>query len=124
MKIHYIKNNIEHNKKVFYYNNLIPKKESADINEDGSIVCGCSLLPISSNIWSITGDKIERKIDYVINRRKMSISVESRAPVNGWVDVSNSIIRNVSSVLVDKGGFVRVAIGDFQGFMKKEKGII
>jgi NAD+ kinase len=80
-----------------------------------------SILPIDSKLWSITGDKSNRKIDYVIKPRKTKISVTSRQPVSVWVDGSNTIIKNVNSVTIKKGIDVSVGFLNIKDFIKKRR---
>ena len=82
---------------------------------------GGVVLPLSSNLWSITGDKTNRKIEYVIKPRKMVITFESRTPVSVWVDGSNNIIRDVYQVELKKGKAVTVAFGNYFEFQKKRR---
>lgn len=80
-----------------------------------------SIIPLSSNLWSITGDKTNRKIEYVIKPRKTSIKVDSRTPVTVWIDGSNKIIQNVKEVVVSKGTSVQVIFNDFHTFKTKRR---
>ena len=82
---------------------------------------GGVVLPLSSGMWSITGDKTNRKIEYVIKPRKTLITTKSRRPVTVWVDGANHIIKNVSSVEISKGQKVVVAFNDYSTFMKKRR---
>ncbi len=90
---------------------------STGINKNNS----GTVLPLSSKLWSITGDKTDRDISYVIKPRKTLISVSSRTPVTLWVDGSNHIIKNVKSIEISKGDKVKVIFGDFKEFMKKRR---
>ena len=80
-----------------------------------------SILPLSSNMWSLTGDKTSRKIEYVIKPRKTLVNVESRTPVTLWVDGANNIITDVEEIEFTKGDQVEVIFGDFEEFVKKRR---
>jgi NAD kinase len=80
-----------------------------------------SVLPLGADLWSITGDKTNRKIDYVIKPRKTEIFLSSRTPISVWVDGSNHIIRNVYKLELSKGGFVKVIFNDYSEFKRKRR---
>jgi NAD+ kinase len=80
---------------------------------------GGVILPLSSMNWSVTGDKTNRKINYVIEPHKTLIKVKSRTPVTVWVDGANEIIENVVSIEVSKGDFVTVLFNSYDEFKKK-----
>ena len=80
-----------------------------------------SVLPLSSNLWSITGDKTNRKIEYVIKPRKTVIKVESRTPVTVWGDGLNYVIENVKEVHISKGDSVRVIFNNYNEFKRKRR---
>jgi len=79
------------------------------------------VLPLSSNMWSITGDKTDRHIEYVIKPRKMIVKAESRTDITVWVDGSNTIIKRVKKIEVTKGSKIRVMFSDFEDFKKKRR---
>lgn len=80
-----------------------------------------TILPLSSEMWSITGDKTNRKIDYVIKPTNMKIKVSSRNSVKVWVDGANHIVDNVKSITVKKGVSVEVIFNDYRSFKKKRR---
>ena len=81
-----------------------------------------SVLPFSSTLWSVTGDKTERKIDYVIKPRKMVIDVKARTPITVWIDGSQQIIEDVTQIILRKGKQpVEVVFGDYAEFKKKRR---
>ncbi len=84
---------------------------------------GGTILPLSSTLWSITGDKTDANIDYVIKPRVTTIEVKSRTPISLWVDGSNNIVENVISVTISKGDKVEVIFNDYKEFMKKRRAI-
>jgi len=90
---------------------------STGINQNNNGV----VLPLSSKLWSITGDKTNRKIEYVIKPRKTVIEVNSRTPVTVWVDGANGIIKNVSKVEISKGDTVEVVFGNYNEFKRKRR---
>ena len=51
----------------------------------------------------------------------MKISTKSRTPVTVWVDGSNNIVENVTSIELSKGDSVEVIFGDYQNFKKKRR---
>ena len=79
------------------------------------------ILPLSSDLWSITGDKTSRKIEHVVKPRDMKISAKSRTGVTVWVDGANNIISNVSKIKISKGDEVQVIFGDYDSFKKKRR---
>ena len=80
-----------------------------------------TILPLFTNMWSITGDKTNIKIEYVIKPRKTKISVNSRTPVTLWIDGSNEIIKDVVDVEISKGDKVRVIFEDYDKFKTKRR---
>ncbi len=80
-----------------------------------------SVLSLDSNLWSVTGDKTERKIKAVIEPRKVIINVDSRTPVTLWIDGANTIVKNVSMIEISKGDEVQVMFGDYSEFQKKRR---
>jgi NAD kinase len=79
------------------------------------------ILPLDSNLWSITGDKTERKIEYVVAPRNITLKVKSRTPVTVWVDGINHVIDNVQSIFVKSGDTVEVIFNDFKSFQRKRR---
>jgi NAD+ kinase len=90
---------------------------STGINKNNSGV----ILPLSSKLWSVTGDKTDRKIEYVIQPRLMTIKVESRTKISVWVDGANQIIRNVKKVKITQGSKVQVMFSNYDEFKKKRR---
>jgi len=82
---------------------------------------GGVVLPLSSTLWSITGDKTDRHIEYVIKPRKMTIKAQSRTDITLWVDGSNNIVKGVKSLRVMKGSKVRVMFGNYEDFKIKRR---
>jgi len=90
---------------------------STGINKNNNGV----VLPLSSKMWSITGDKTNRKIEYVIKPTYAKIDVNSRTEVNVWVDGENHFVENVSTVEISKGSTVEVIFNDYSAFKKKRR---
>jgi len=82
---------------------------------------GGSILPLSSTLWSITGDKTTKRIDYVIKPRKTVITPTARNSVMVWVDGANHILDNVTKVTVSKGDEVKVIFNDYNSFKRKRR---
>lgn len=82
---------------------------------------GGTILPLSSKLWSITGDKTERPLELVLKPRNMNIKVDSRHPATVWVDGANNIINNVQSIEISAGDTVKVIFGDYSEFKKKRR---
>ena len=80
-----------------------------------------SILPLKSSLWSITGDKTSRNINYVIKPRKMKINFTSRQNVPVLVDGTYKILSNVKSVQVSKGEHIEILFDQFQEFNQKRK---
>lgn len=87
----------------------------ANKNNNGAI------LPLSSNNWSITGDKTTRKIRYVIEPARTSITAEARQNIKCWIDGANHIISNVSKIEVERGDVVTVIFNDYDEFKRKRR---
>jgi len=77
------------------------------------------ILPLSSNNWSVTGDKTNKKINYVIEARKTIIECSSRNPVTVWLDGQNNVVTNVIKVGIDKGQKVKLVFNDYDSFKIK-----
>jgi len=82
-----------------------------------------SILPLSSNLWSITGDKTERKIEYVVEPRQITVIAKSRTNVTLWCDGINHVIDNVQKVVLESGGTVEVIFNNFKEFQQKRRKI-
>jgi len=90
---------------------------STGINKNNNGV----ILPLSSCNWSITGDKCNRKIHYVIEPKRTTITSESRKPVSVWIDGSNHIISNVEKIEISKGDKVTVIFNNYEDFKRKRR---
>jgi len=82
---------------------------------------GGVILPLSSDSWSITGDKTNRKINYVLDPKKMVINCSSRTPVTVWADGSNHIFKDVAQVVLTVGRTVEVIFNNYEEFKRKRK---
>lgn len=82
---------------------------------------GGIVLPLSSGMWSITGDKTNRPIEYVLKPRKIEIYAKSRRPVTVWVDGANHIIRDVEFIELTRGQPVTVIFNNYGEFKKKRR---
>lgn len=80
-----------------------------------------SILPLDSYLWSITGDKTNRKIDYVIKPRKTIVDVKSRTPITVWADGTNHVINNVKRIVIESGDEVTVIFNDYSAFKRKRR---
>ena len=78
------------------------------------------ILPLSSKVWSITGNMTNREINNIKRPKKTTIKVESRNPVSAWMDgANNHIVRNVKSVTISQGRSVQVIFNDIEEFKRK-----
>jgi len=77
------------------------------------------ILPLSSKDWSITGDKTNRKINYVLAQKPMSVTVKSRGEVNLFLDGHNKKIKNVTRVEIMKGDKVTIIFNSYKDFKRK-----
>ena len=77
------------------------------------------ILPLSSKDWSVTGDKTNRKINYVLEQKKMSILVKSRGSVNVFIDGHNNKIENVNKIEISRGDDVYIIFNDYLEFKRK-----
>lgn len=82
---------------------------------------GGVVLPLSSNNWSITGDKTTRLIDYVVKPHRIQIIPSSRKSVMVWIDGANKIIDNVDKIILEKGDAVQVVFNNYSEFRKKRR---
>jgi len=82
---------------------------------------GGVILPLSSNSWSITGDKTNRKINYVLDPKKMVIECSSRTSISLWADGSNHIFKDVFKVVLTVGRTVEVIFNNYEEFKRKRK---
>lgn len=80
---------------------------------------GGVILPLSSQNWSITGDKTNRKINYVINPKRTVISCKSRTDINLWVDGQNKVITKVRKIIISQGDVVKVIFNEYDEFKRK-----
>jgi len=90
---------------------------STGINKNNNGV----ILPLSSKMWSITGDKTNRKINYILSPKITTIYTDSRTSVNVWIDGQNKIITNVYKVELSKGSSVQLIFNEYSNFKKKRK---
>lgn len=79
------------------------------------------ILPLSSKNWSITGDKCNRKINYIISPKRTSITCSSRGNITLWIDGTNKIIKEVQKIEISKGDTVTVIFNDYNEFKKKRR---
>ena len=79
------------------------------------------VLPLSSDQWSITGDKTTRQIAYVVKPHKMEIIPSSRKDIIVWIDGENEVIEKVTSITVEKGDNINVIFNDYGSFKKKRR---
>jgi len=82
---------------------------------------GGVIMPLSSNNWSITGDKTNRKINYVVEPKKIIIECNSRNEIVLWGDGSNNIIKNIKRVEITKGDEVTLLFNDYKSFQRKRR---
>ena len=90
---------------------------STGINKNNNGV----ILPLSSKNWSITGDKTNRKINYIIEPKKTKITCKSRIPATLWIDGANNVIENVKSIEISKGDKVIVIFNSYEKIKKKRR---
>jgi len=90
---------------------------STGINKNNNGV----ILPLGSKNWSVTGDKTNRKINYVIRPKRTTITCESRTPVRLWVDGQNHIIERVKKIEISKGDKVTVVFNNYDDFKRKRR---
>ena len=82
---------------------------------------GGVILPLSSDHWVVTGDKVNRHINYVISSKKTEINFKARTPVTVWVDGANNIIHNASKIEISQGDTVEVIFNNYQEFKQKRR---
>lgn len=80
-----------------------------------------TILPLSSKNWCITGDKTNRKINYIIEPKKTIIHVSSRTPVTVWVDGTNNVIYNVKGIEISKGDEIVIIFNNYDEFKQKRR---
>jgi len=82
---------------------------------------GGTILPLESNLWSITGDKCERNVNHVITPREIHVTIDSRMPISLWIDGNYKRIDNVKSFIIRDGYIVSLAYYDFDLFLKTRR---
>lgn len=90
---------------------------STGINKNNS----GSILPLTSNLWSITGDKTSRNINFIIKPTKVKINFSSRLPVPVLLDGTNTVVDNVNSLTITKGDTIKVIFENYEAFKDKRK---
>jgi NAD kinase len=80
-----------------------------------------TILPLSSNQWSITGDKTTRNVDCVVKPRKTVITPHSRKSIIVWIDGDKAIIKNVKTITIEKGDKVQVIFNNYNEFKVKRR---
>ncbi len=80
-----------------------------------------SILPLTSYLWSITGDKTSRDINFIIKPTQTNINFSCRLPVPVLLDGTNAIIDNVKSLIISKGDTVKIIFSDYDKFKMKRK---
>jgi len=80
---------------------------------------GGVILPLSSDQWSVTGDKCNRRINYVLEPNSCFVNVSGRTPANVWVDGQNHILEDIKSMMLTQGDTVTVIFNDYDKFKKK-----
>lgn len=82
---------------------------------------GGIILPLSSNNWSITGDKTTRDINYVVKPHKIEITPTSRNSVIVWIDGDKAVLNNVDKVIIEKGDKTQVIFNNYSEFKRKRR---
>ena len=80
-----------------------------------------TILPLSANQWSVTGDKTTRPVASVIEPREISITPTSRGSVIMWLDGDKAVVNNVTKVVVNEGDTVELIFNDYDAFKKKRR---
>lgn len=81
---------------------------------------GC-ILPLCSEEWSVTGDKTNKNINYVIAPKLCTVKVNARTKVSLWLDGDNTIIDDVSKFTITKGSKVKVIFNNYRKFKTKRR---
>lgn len=87
----------------------------ANKNNNGTI------LPLSSNHWSVTGVMTNRNINYVIESKKLEINTFSRGNIKIAVDGSHKVFNDVTNVKIKRGKKVSLIFNDIQKFKEKRQ---
>ena len=74
------------------------------------------ILPLSSNNWVITGDKTNKRVNYVLEPNKIEVKCQSRGSITLFVDGNNQVIENVHKIVIEQGDKVKVMFGDYKKF--------
>lgn len=83
---------------------------------------GGPILPLESNLWSITGDKVTRKISHVVGPRTIVVKCKSREPVRAWIDGNVHHFFGVETVILSESDeTVDLAFSDAKAFLKKRR---
>lgn len=83
---------------------------------------GGPILPLTSELWSLTADKAERKVKHVLTPRTIYISTKARTPITLWIDGSVKTVENVTNVQVKKSSkAISLLFKDQQQFLLKRR---
>lgn len=82
---------------------------------------GGPILPIETNQWALTTDKCTKNLMYILTPKKITINVSSRHSIFCWIDGSNHIIQNVTSVILEKGSEIQLIINNLENFKSKRR---
>ena len=77
------------------------------------------ILPLNTDMWSITGDKTNKKISFIKEPTKLKIKFNSRRSVSCWLDGENNIIDEIEEIILTKGSVVKLAFNDINIFKNK-----
>jgi len=84
-----------------------------------------TILPLSSKNWVITGDKTNRKINYVIEPQELKIEFKSRTPVHLWCDgrkiktFDSNILHKIN--IINPNQSVKLLFNNIHEFKKKRR---
>jgi NAD kinase len=83
---------------------------------------GGTILPLTSDQWSVTGMQTNRRIDSVINPNILHIVASRRSgSISIGIDGSMYTVDGISEVLIEQGDVVDVRFNSFAEFQKKRQ---
>lgn len=72
---------------------------------------GGPILPLESNLWSVTGDKTTRKIQHVITPHEIKIHATSRGKISLWCDGHEKLSENNTMTVKVMESFQKIQLG-------------
>ena len=82
---------------------------------------GGVVLPLASHNWAVSGVTCNKRINYVVERERITIKPTSRGTISLNADGTTHTFDHVSSIVVTTGSSVNVIFNDYVNFTKKRR---